>query len=138
MFRNLNLWSRIATLLLMSLSGCAPDEGRLRGDVVQSISSPNGSVVASVTKTGMGATVPFVYRVYLRQSGSQNNSELLRADNVSDIRVTWESDQHLVISMPCGSIFQFVNFFDVLDRNGEFNYRIGIRLDTSGICPNPK
>jgi hypothetical protein len=135
MLRDLHVCSLIATLLLVLLSGCAPEESQLQGDVVQSIVSPDGNVVASVTKTGMGATVSFVYRVYLRQARSNSNSELLRADNVSDVRVTWESNRQMAISMPCGRVFAFVNFFDVLDRDGALLSRIGVKLDTNGICP---
>jgi len=36
--------------------------------------------------------------------------------------------------MDCGRVFQFTNFFDVIDQDGKLVYGINIRLGNTSLC----
>lgn len=124
--------SLVLGALLVGSSGCSSSNA-IEGTVVESKANLNGFVVAKVSRANFGATVSYVYRVYVQPSGSVQVQEILRADKVSDIHVEWVGDS-LVVKMKCGRIFSFVNFATVLAADGSLVRTVPIILDTKGLC----
>jgi hypothetical protein len=123
-----------AALSVLAAAGCTSD-GEVAGDVLESVKSADGSAVAKVAKTGHGATVSDVYRVYLENGETGEAAEILRADHVESIKLAWTGNDVLTISMPCGRVFAFQNFVDILQRDGSLRGTMQMKLETSGLCP---
>jgi hypothetical protein len=117
------------------LSGCGDSFTGDRQDQVVKYStrSANGSVEASIVIEGFGATVPEVYSIRIRQ-GDNESGEIMKADHVQNLTVRWKDDKNLEINLDCGRIFQFTNFFDVIDKGGSLIYGINIRLLNTSLC----
>jgi hypothetical protein len=130
-----NSCTKTLILILIITSGCKPRGDIVEGDVVERKPSPDSTVVALITRANYGATVPYVYRVYLQPSDpSAAAKQLLQADKMEDMHVDWEQNGTLLIRMPCGRIFAFTNFLYVLGKDGKLVTRIPVKLDTGGLC----
>lgn len=117
------------------ISGCDNKERSLLGEIREKEVSPGGLVTALVTYSSSGgATVPFVYRVYLQQSDVDRASEVLRADKLDAIHVVWNDKNTVTIKMVCGQVFNFRNSFSVLSAKGKLIDTITIKLETNGLC----
>lgn len=125
--------SCVLVLALLAAAGCHGAE-KIVGDPVQTVESPDGVASAVVTKANGGATVSFVFRVYLRKVGASAAVEVLRADKTEGLSVTWADDRSVVVKMPCGRIFAYQNFFDVLSDDGRLLKRGAVQLETAGLC----
>ena len=121
-------------VLVCSVWACEPRTDVVEGEIVQRMAHSDGALVAIVAKANYGATVPYVYRVYLQSSDSSISAEILRADRLIDIYVEWEDNNTLVIRMRCGRIFKFKNFFYVTGTDGQLLAQIPVILDTEGLC----
>ncbi|MGA9794153.1 MAG: lipoprotein [Rhizomicrobium sp.] len=120
----------LLSLSAVILSGCG--QKGMSGDVLAESKRADGNVRAIVTRYDGGATVSFVYRVYI-QDGSGEANEVLRADHVVGLSTIWSGDI-LQIAMQCGRIFSFSNFSDVLDGSGNLKEVIPIKLQVNGLC----
>lgn len=122
-----------ACVAALALLACGK-QASLEGDVVSTVSDPENVVTVSVTRAGHGATVPWVYRVYVQPTTADRGHELLRADKVQALDVAWLRPDTLRVSMKCGRIFQFQNFFDVMADDGTLKKRITVQLENGGLC----
>lgn len=118
---------------VFALLACG-EQALLEGEVVSTVSDPENVVTVSVTREGHGATVPWVYRVYVQPTTGDGAHELLRADKAQDLTAAWLKPDTLRISMKCGRIFMFQNFFDVMTVDGALKKRITVQLDNGGLC----
>lgn len=132
---NMRIFARHAILFItvgMGLGACG-SAASIEGEVLKVQASPDGKVIATLSKAGYGATVSYVYRVYLHGVDSDTIAEIVRADKVSGIDVEWSNATTLAIRMECGRIHRFTNFF--YTRNVKDNFdQIAITLSVPGLC----
>ena len=102
-------------------------------DVVDTKSSPDGAVVATIERDNGGATTSYFYRVLLRQKNG-DATEILSAYDTEPVALTWQSNDLLTLAMPCGKVVNFRNFFAVIDAAKQTGRDIEIKLDNSGLC----
>ncbi len=128
---------RAVPLILVTLCelGCKPHSDEVVGRVTESLRNPDSVAVAEVTLSEHGVTVPDVYRVYVGNLLTGQVAEVLRADKTGNVRIAWTQRDVLTVSMACGRIFAFTNFFYLLDEKGLFRRAIEVKLETSGVCP---
>src|ERR1700753_2243199 len=62
------------------ICGCSGGDRSIQGEVLQTPPSPDASANAILSKSGNGATVSDVYRVYLQDRVTRGVVEVLRAD----------------------------------------------------------
>lgn len=132
----LGIASYLATalaLISIPLLGCSAS---VTGEPEINKWNSSKDVKAVVTKSGYGATTSFVYRVFVSSTDNDGAQEILRADKLGTIDISWENDNTLLIQVPCGRIFKFQNFYDVLKKDGELIKRVSIVLSNNGICKN--
>lgn len=126
----------LMTLVLscFALSACAAF-GSVSGEVISHMRSPNGLVDAVITKsTDGGATVSTVFRVYLITTSNSASYQILKVERPSmGVVTTWKDDHHLAIDMPCGQIFSYTNFLDLMSK-GNLVYQVSINLKNTGLC----
>jgi len=72
--------------------------------------------------------------VYLERKADSLNYQILQADKVyHPNKLTWADKNHLSISMACGQIFSYSNFFDLM-KSGDLVYEVSINLQNNGLC----
>lgn len=120
---------------LAILAGCK-DSSKIQGTIVSQDRSPNGQVVALVTRYSGNATVSFVDRIYLKSTWSNDAYLVLKADKSDKVTVKWIDGRHLQITVPCAQIFLYTNFFYLM-KNGELVYPVSIELINRGLCGPP-
>ena len=124
--------------LLLLLAGCE-QRASLEGKIVQEVKDPSENVTALVTRADPGgATVPFVYRVYLQGRSGRGPTEIMRADHVGEIRIAWTAPQRLSVTLKCGTVYGFTNFYDDLDAAGDLSSRSYVSLNTTEDCGDSK
>jgi hypothetical protein len=135
-------WARLRILTLpllgVFISACqasgSEDVRKIEGITLRA-TAPNGVVEAiAATSNAGGATVPTITRVYLHTPASIKAYETIRAIRVDGLDVHWVEDAVLVISMRCGNVLQFSNFFDVVDSEGDIREIVSVRLQSPGPC----
>lgn len=128
----------IATLLFIGAAGTSCEQNSnnaIRGNIIKSIISPEKTAKVIVTKDGGNATVKDVYRLYLHSEAKKNPARLLLlADNTDGVNVEWTSASSVEISMSCGRIFEYTNFSDLMNDNGELISRISVSLSETQLC----
>jgi hypothetical protein len=134
MFRLSHSRLSVAALLALGLVGCEK-QSLIDGEIIGKAVDPNSTVTALIARAGHGATVSWVYRVYMQPTQGGPVGELLRADKADGLSVSWEGRDALAIKMKCGRVFAFQNFFDVLNEDGKLRKRVMVRLDSNGLCP---
>lgn len=122
----------MVVLTTVLLAGCN-DSIKVKGAVVNQTPSPNGQVVALITRYSGNATVSFVDRIYLRPIDSKNAFLVLKADKSDNVTVKWIDDRHLQIVIPCAQVFSYTNFF-YLTKAGDLVYPVSIELINRGLC----
>ena len=127
-----------AILFCLALSGCGllglPSKSA-SGAVVQRVPSPTGDLDALVTRSSDGgATVSTTFRIYLERKSDGLKYQILQADKVyHPIVLKWQDKNHLSIGIPCGQIFSYQNFFDLM-KSGDLVYEVSVALQNSGLC----
>lgn len=117
-------------LAAFTLTACVSSD---RETVVEK--AVRGNFVASVTKSNLHATTPISYSVTIYDEANRRHLEILRAAHLDSISVEWSANRRLVISMPCGRIYHYVNAFDIIDVDDKiFSGTIEIVLNNSGLC----
>lgn len=119
-------------LALVLLAGC-DDSNKVQEELISQTASPNGRVVALITRYSGNATVSFVDRIYLKQAGDDRAHLVLKADKSDKVVIKWMDDRHLRIDMPCAQIFSYTNFFYLM-KDGELVYPVSIELMNRGLC----
>jgi hypothetical protein len=114
----------------LMLAACQPQRTTIRGDVLSKAADPSGAVTAILTRDGSGgATVSFVYRVYLRGSPKDDPVEVLRADHADpELTMDWTAKGTLLVHLGCAHTFAFDSHPYV---NGAQAY---VRLDMPEHC----
>lgn len=124
----------LAVLMVLCAAGCGQSDGTVVGQVLESAVAPDALAVAKLTKADSNATVSSVYRLYLGADESGGMTEILRADQLDTIRIQWVAPDRLSVAMPCGRVFSFRNFFDVLSSDGQLRKRVVVSLENPGLC----
>ena len=88
--------------------------------------SPGGSAALIVTRSNYGATVPYVYRFYVKQPDSEleEKLEVLRTDSFEGMQVEWSEEAVLELRCVRGHVFKFSSVAYLKGRS----YRV--ELDT--------
>jgi hypothetical protein len=125
---------RLAVVVLISafFASCS-HSSKVEGTIVSQTLSPNGQVVALITRYSGNATVSFVDRIYLKSTGEDQSQLILKADKSDKVSVKWIDDRHLQISLPCAQIFSYTNFFYLM-KDGKLVRPISIELMNAGLC----
>ncbi len=127
----------ILLIFLLLAGGCGPRHEPLVGEVKQKLARPAGDAVGVITLAEGGATVSDAYHVYLENPANPDQtSEVLRYDKGMPPTIFWNGDGSLKIRVDCGQIYNFTNFvfFWPSGKPDHFE-RIGIFLETRGVCP---
>ena len=74
-----------------------------------------------------------VYRVYLINMARGTSQLLMLADKTDGVTATWTASG-IEILMPCGRIFEFTNFGDLLDKSGNLKARVEVVLPRTPLC----
>lgn len=131
-----NSWPNFALVVLIALSFSAcGGRSSVEGEILSRTNDPDSTVTSLVARADRNATVSSVYRVYLKSAGDGAPLELLRADKVDGLKVTWEDSTTLLIAMKCGRVFFFQNFYDDLSESGKLIKRVAVKLDAGRLCP---
>jgi hypothetical protein len=120
------------SLALVTSCGYSGDAGEI-GDVIKSVHNSSG-IVATITRSGGGATTGFAYHVYVgARSSASHFNEILLADKIQNLTASWNNDK-LTIKMECGRIFRYTNFVDLLNENGRLYREITVELIDPNVC----
>jgi hypothetical protein len=138
----------IALGLAMAWSFTQPNRS-IGGDVIAQHSNPTGTVDAFLVRhaTASGLVVDllrryvafnpeYYYSVYLRHVKYGPSVEIMRADDLRSINLTWKSENELDVAMPCGHVISYSNSFHTYDPNRHPIGFVGVRLNTDGLCHN--
>jgi hypothetical protein len=111
------------------VGGCASESEELWR--VTSADSRVDAVFIQVA--GGGATVGFVYKLFIVPRGAKPNKtgELLLADKIGDVRAVWSKPGKLEIRYDRARIFSFVNFWQSRDVDN-FKYVVEVQLVPTG------
>ena len=130
----------VASLAILTVVGCtripAVVDVREVKPILQQINSPDGTVQAILTYKGYGgAAGSEVYLVYVRQKDARRAYLVLTGLHLKDPRFSWPSSSVLDISMACGDVQSFQNFFYFFEEGSAQQRKITINLDSQGQCP---
>ena len=123
----------LVMLLLASATGCQQPSSKTQGEIVSSSENAQLSGKVIVTRDDAGATVSRVYRVYLINMARGTSQLLMLADKTDGVTATWTASG-IEILMPCGRIFEFTNFGDLLDKSGNLKARVEVVLPRTPLC----
>lgn len=133
---------RFLALLLagLMLASCTriPKEVEMRDlkPVVARTTSPDGSVDAVLTYRGYGgAAGSEAYLVYIQKTGTRRGVLVLTGLYLKNVSFSWPSSTILDISMACGDVQSFQNFFYFFTGKGGQQKKITINLHSQGNCP---
>jgi hypothetical protein len=93
------------------------------------LASPDRRVEAVWVQIGGGATTGFAYHLYIVRFGDkpQRGMQLLTADRISNLKMSWREPKRLEISYDSARSFNFFNFWH--DREvDDYKYVVEIRL----------
>jgi hypothetical protein len=133
--RHLAHTTLLALLAGAGICSCGGASTTIEGDIVDVQKSPDGQVIATLSKAQYGATVADVYRVYMSEITSDEVSEVLRASDVRGMQIAWSEKRTLAVRMQCGKIFRFLNFF-YIGAERDNPEQVSITLGTAGPCPS--
>src|SRR5262249_51464804 len=121
---------RLLVLMTALVAGGGALWGAAASEEVARIRSPDGVVEAILTRSDYGATVDYVYKLYVAPAGTAKIPEepVLVADHVAEPRVEWPMPRFLRFSYREARIFNFTNFWQSRDVQN-FLYIVEIRLD---------
>lgn len=98
---------------------------------LSSKSNRDGSMIATWTETGAGATTRFVYRLHInnpsRQHQFDESTEILRTSSIVDTGITWISDSTLLVNCLRGDVYFWNNRY--ISGSGE------VRIELHSSCP---
>lgn len=122
------------------LASCTriPKEVEMRAvkPVVARTTSPDGAVEAVLTYRGYGgAAGSEAYLVYMQKTGAKRGILVLTGLYLKGVRFSWPSSSILDISMVCGDVQSFQNFFYFFTGKSGQQKKITINLDSQGNCP---
>jgi hypothetical protein len=125
---------RLLALAWAAVLGGCEQHTRIQGAVLQTAKDPTGTFTAWATRSDAGgATVPFVYHVYIKGRSDAEPDEVLRATD-ADLRLAWSGPGALTVEIGCGRVFQFTSFYDSMSK-GELVARARVRLVQAQDCP---
>jgi len=128
MMYSLNRLVLSIVMCVYCICGCSVGDRSIQGDVLQNVPSPDASANAVLTKSANGATVSFVYRLYLQDRVTGKVAEVLRADRIGAVNIEWKGNQLVSVELSCGRIFTYQNFVDILDKDGALHRSISVAL----------
>lgn len=104
--------------------------------IVARTTSPDGSIEAVLTYKGYGgAAGSEAYLVYIHRTATPRGVLVLTGLYLKDVRFSWPSRNILDISMACGDVQSFQNFFYFFKGEGGQQRKITINLQSQGNCP---
>lgn len=121
-------------LVLLALSGCG--DNSVRGDVVQELTQPGGTLTATMTRDPGGfATSSIGYRVYLQQDGGKSweHLQLIDADKADPV-MRWRNSHTLVVSVPCATVFSYNSDISLSRPDNKPVVAAQLLVETSGMC----
>lgn len=104
--------------------------------IVARTTSPDRSIEAVLTYKGYGgAAGSEAYLVYMHKTGTLRGVLVLTGLYLKDVRFNWPSSNILDISMACGDVQSFQNFFYFFRGGGGQQKKVTINLNSEGNCP---
>ena len=123
-----NAATRLFFILSVVLLAACSNDGPIES--IQKLASPSGEYELQLAKLNYGATVAYVYRLYVLKSGQEIediDQDVLRMDNDTDFSFKWTDEDSISLQCIKGRIFKFNNFSYVNDKE------ISIDLNTKCI-----
>jgi hypothetical protein len=118
--------------LLTAVAGCTRPVAIEGKEVAQEIDF-YAELKALATKDSAGAHKTDVYRVYVAPTAHDEGAEeVLRTNSRDGVAMDWVDKDTLKLTIPCGRVFAFRNFFEITNAGGELERRISIRLNAEG------
>jgi hypothetical protein len=104
-------------------------ENSLEGEELQRVTSPDKVVDAVLVELSANAVTSTKYAVYIVARGSQpeNGAEILMADHVKGLHLSWAQSQLLRIKYDESRIYYFTNFWQA-EAVKNFNYVVEAQL----------
>jgi hypothetical protein len=86
-------------------------------------------VDAVLVRTNVDATTPYGYKLYIVPTGKETKvgDELLQAENLVNVTISWKEPRFLEIRYEKGRIFSFRNFWHSKEVQN-FEYIVELRL----------
>jgi len=121
-------------VLLAILPGCG--DNSVRGDVVQKLQQPGGTLTATMTRDPGGfATSSIGYRVYLQQDGGKSWEHLQLIDADKDAPVMhWRNSHTLVVSVSCATVFSYNSDISLPRPDNKPMVAAQLLVETAGMC----
>jgi hypothetical protein len=114
-------------VLLISVAGCARPNAIEGKEVAQQLDFYK-ELKVRVTKDSAAD-----YRVYVSAiDHDEGRDVVLRTNSRDGVAMDWVDKDILKLTIPCGRVFAFTNFFKITNAKGELERRISIRLDAEG------
>ena len=120
--------TKLFLIVVFSIFGC--DTGHNNGELSSQYQSFDSTIAMSVIKFNHGATVPYVYRVYIHSKNVDplnidSDLDVLRIDSNEGLKIAWQNNDSVSISCVKGSIYKFTSIGQVGDQ------RIRINMNTN-------
>lgn len=130
------VWAISAFLgaVMLAVQGWDRARGIRYDEVVTQAVSPNRLLVANVTrKAGFGAITPDQIKVVINEYNQEVRfgSEVVSGSNLSGVALHWDSDDRLVISLPCKR-FRSQSYYDRLGNLNDVRIIISNTKDCDG------
>jgi hypothetical protein len=129
-----------SALCLVALAAACGDSGSntLKGETVEKMQSPGGTLAATSTREGGDAKTPARFRVYVQRSQNPAQAiEVLDVDHSVQPILRWVGPNGLQVIVECGQVHRFSNFADVWssDESRDKSEMVVVMLDNRGVCP---
>ena len=119
---------KIFLIVIFLLFGC--DDGYSHSELSSQYQSPDNMNVLSIVTFNYGATVPFVFRVFINSKnvGPLNidkDLDVLRIDSNEALKITWNDNDTVSIRCVRGSIYKYTSIGQIGD------HRVRVNLNTN-------
>jgi hypothetical protein len=117
----------VLIVLLISVAGCARPNA-IEGKEVAHKLDFYKELKVRVTKDSAAD-----YRVYVSAIDHDEGGDVvLRTNSRDGVAMDWVDKDILKLTIPCGRVFAFTNFFEIVDPGGRLMRRVSIELDADG------
>jgi hypothetical protein len=122
------------------LAACGDNSGSntMKGETVEKMQNPGGTLAATSTREGGDAKTPARFHVYVQKSREPAQAiEVLDVDHSVAPVLRWIGPNGLEVIVECGQVHRFSNFADVWssDESRDKAEMVVVMLDNRGVCP---
>jgi len=114
---------------LLILTGCDLLPSPCEEVIITREVSPDKRVDAIISETNCGATVGYIYKVYIVPSGldslDDNDHPVFQSGRTEGLKISWVAKQQLYILYDRARIYKYTNFWRTRELDN-FNYLVAI------------